>query len=375
MVRPSLPRSERRGSSLRTLLLFVLATTIAAPTLADGIVVPPRDYQGSLEELAQEAIIIFQASDQPGKASEDLILKINVAGDAENFAWVVPFPSKPKIAKEDATLFPEIFKYVESQLYRFRKSKYKSESSGSTRAVANEAESVEVISRQVVGDYDIAVVRENEAGGLNPWLQANGYQTLSDAAETLAFYREKKYVFACIRVRSEVLASQQSVDSHPLRFRFTTAGRDGIYFPMKLTGLQSKPFDVNLYVFHRFWINDKLNRFGYQHRGFRMRYRDWDSPKCVANGGKSYSLPEADPFLMDTAKLLPTTTKLFQKLHPGKKYYLTNIQANDLRPQDVRQWPDDLWLFPYYTDRSMVPFDARPGGPAHDAYPDVTAGP
>jgi hypothetical protein len=35
----------------------------------------------------------------------------------------------------------------------------------------------------------------------------------------------------------------------------------------------------------------------------------------------------------------------------------------------VRKWRDDLWLFPYYTNREMIPHDARPGGPAVDGYP------
>ena len=58
-----------------------------------------------------------------------------------------------------------------------------------------------------------------------------------------------------------------------------------------------------------------------------------------------------------------------QKLHPGERYYLTNIQAFQLKPEDVREWSDDLWLFPYYTDRKFVPFDARPGGAAAAAWP------
>ncbi|MEC8657736.1 MAG: hypothetical protein VXY33_00905 [Verrucomicrobiota bacterium] len=35
---------------------------------------------------------------------------------------------------------------------------------------------------------------------------------------------------------------------------------------------------------------------------------------------------------------------------------------------DVRQWKDDLWLFPYYTNQAMVPYDSRTGGPAQTAY-------
>jgi hypothetical protein len=342
---------------------------VASP---DGKVVPPRDYKGSLEEKAQEAIIIFHGSSERGKATEDLILKINVEGDAKHFAWIVPFPNEPTIDKEDAALFKELFNYVEARNYSTRKStKLEDGATGAAPEAKANAEPVEVISRQTVGEYDIAVVRENEQGGLNPWLEENGYQKLEDAGDTLTFYREKNYVFACIKVNSEALASQRSVDSHPLRFSFATGGRDGIYFPMKLTGLQSAPFDVNLYVFYRAWLNDKLSQFGYRHRGFQLRYRDWDSPRCEPNGGKAYSLPDEDPFLQSLDHLLPTVTGLFQKLHPGAKYYLTNITASGLKPEDVRAWPDDLWLFPYYIDKTMIPYDARPGGPAHAAYPDV----
>ncbi len=62
--------------------------------------------------------------------------------------------------------------------------------------------------------------------------------------------------------------------------------------------------------------------------------------------------------------------KLFQRLYPGQRYYLTNIHARGLRPAAVREWSDDLWLFPYYVDKSFVPFDARPGGPASAAWSD-----
>ena len=348
---------------------LLLVNLVPSQAAADGLVIPPRDYQGSLEERAQEAIIIFHGSDEPGKATEELILKIQVHGEAPNFAWVVPFPSEPQIAKEDAALFSELFAYVEAKRYSTRK---KGKRAGALPAADGEVDNeVEVLSQKTVGEFDIAVVREKDAGGLNPWLEENGYQPLQDAEETMAFYREKGYVFACIKVNSELLESERSVDSHPLRFTFQTGGRDGIYFPMKMTGLQSDPFDVNLYVFYRAWINDKLSPFGYEHRGFRRQYRDWDSSQCVPNGGKSYSLPGEDPFLGSFDHLLPSVTKLFQKLHPGAKYYLTNIQATGLKPADVRQWRDDLWLFPYYTHRDMVPYDARPGGPAHAAYPDV----
>lgn len=328
---------------------------------------PPRDYKGSLEERAQEALIVFHAGDAPGEAQQDLILKIRVSGQAERFAWVVPFPTEPTIGKEDPKLFAELFAYVEARRSQERKSE--GMHGGKSAPAALDEKPVEVLSRQTVGEFDVAVVRENEAGGLNPWLEKEGYQPLTGAEDVLAFYRQKGYVYACMKVSGEALAKGGEIDSHPLRFTFATGGRDGIYFPMKLTGLQSEPFDVNLYVLYGAWLNDKLSKFGYEHRGFSLRYRDWDSPQCVPNGGKGYSLPGDDPFLRSFAHQIPTVTALCQKLHPGEKYYLTNIQAHALKPSDVRAWSDDLWLFPYYTNRSMVPFDVRAGGAASTAWP------
>lgn len=354
---------------IRIFPIAIALAVVAIPSLlcADGLVRKPRNYQGSLEERGQEALIIFHEGTEKTKATEDLILKIRVAGEAKSFAWIIPFPNEPKIGKEDPKLFQELFAYVQAKTQTLKMGK-SAGVKGEARATTAEPKGVEVISRQIVGDFDIAVVRENEAGGLNPWLEKEGFQKIEDADDVLAFYRQKKYVFACIKVASEALAKEKEIDSSPLRFSFATGGRDGVYFPMRLTGLQSQPFDVNLYVLFRFWLNDKLSKYGYQHRGFELTYRDWDSPACEPNGGKAYSLPAEDPFLKGFGPLFPTLTKLCQKLHPGEKYYLTNIQASGLKPADVRAWPDDLWLFPYYTNKTFIPHDAREGGPAAGAY-------
>ena len=48
----------------------VVFLAVAGGVLADGVMRPPRNYHGSLEERAQEAIIIFHASETPGGAVE-----------------------------------------------------------------------------------------------------------------------------------------------------------------------------------------------------------------------------------------------------------------------------------------------------------------
>jgi len=367
-----------------------LVVGLLAPcaAIADGKVFVPREYAGSVEERSQEAIIVFRKGTRgdDGRpvgegAHQDLILKITVegdragGGDLTSLGWVVPFPRVPTVEKEDAKLFKECFDYVESRRARRYASKgKKGETDGQA---AKSAEGVEVISRRVVGSYDVAVVREKKAGALDEWLAKEGFQTVGaesarggEEGDPLAFYREKGYVFACMKVSEAALKPGARVDLHPLRFSFRTGGVDGIYFPMRLTGLQKRKFDVNLYVFYDKWVNDSLSPYGYVHRGFRLVHRDWDTSECEANAGKLWSSPQNDPYLAPYARKVPTLKKYFQRRHPGRRFYLTNIRAWSLDPQDVRRWKDDLWMFPYYTNRDFVPFDARPGGPASAAYVD-----
>ena len=118
------------------------------------------------------------------------------------------------------------------------------------------------------------MVSEEEPGKLNKWLKDNEYQTFegSAAKELIEEYRKKKYVFACIKV--DKLGGKAVADLHPLRFSFSTGTYDSIYYPMRITGLQNEPFDINLYVFYRYWINYNNNELGVARRGFKLIYRD-----------------------------------------------------------------------------------------------------
>ena len=344
---------------MKTILVLLLSSL---PVLADGLVRPPAKYKGSLEERAQEAIIIFRAGDDKKSAVQDLILKIRVKGDPGHFAWIVPLPNAPKTGKEDPKLFEELHQYVQKRRYR---AKPRASKSAFGNAGGLETEAVKVISRKTVGNFDVAVVQEQQRGSLNAWLTTEGYQPIEGGEDVIEWYRKKEYVFACVKVNEVKLAEGLTeADLHPLRFTFETGGRDGIYFPMRLTGLQKDPFDVNLYVFYGAWLNNDLNKHGFEHRGFRLVHRDWDTDRCKANAGKTWSNPKGDPYLKDLSATIPTVTRFFQKRHPGERFYLTNLQANGLKAGDVRDWTNDLWMFPFYVDRGFTPYDVRGGGPA-----------
>ena len=216
-----------------SVVVAVLLTPLTVRQVAaDGLVFRPVAYEGSLNERSQEAIIIFHKGDTPGEAKQDLILKISVQGDVDQFGWVVPLPSAPETGKEDAKLFEELHKYVQARLVA-RSAKRKSERGldNSARAGSATRKGVEIISRQTVGSFDVSIVKEKQAGSLNQWLKDNKYQTVPDGDNVIEWYRKKGYVFACMRVSDAALAKDRATDLHPLRFSFRTGGRDGIFFP------------------------------------------------------------------------------------------------------------------------------------------------
>ena len=337
-----------------------------------------RDYQGEpviligvlkgatifLSDLARhidlEATFDFIAVSSYGNSRQS-------SGEVKNFGWVVPFPRQPVVEKEDAGLFRELFNYVEARTEQKPENVKRNKDEAIGRA--DSAMGVDVLSRKIVGSYDVAVVRENLAGALDQWLEKEGYQTLGrDAEDVVGFYRRKGYVFACLKVSDAALSGGTAADLHPLRFTFRTGGCDGVYFPMKMTALQKERFDVNLYVFYKAWLNEDTLQYGYARRHFALKYHDSDTAQCQPNAGKAWSDPKTDVFLRDLAHLVPTVTKLFQKLHPGARYYLSNLKALNMNPKFVRAWADDLWLFPNYPDPTFVPIDARPGGVAAAGY-------
>lgn len=339
--------------SFITLFFFLSSVFVHA----DGKVIRRQleKYEGSLEESAQEAIIIYK--DYEDGAIENLILKIDVEGPDKDFAWVVPFPQVPKIYEEKSILFDELFNYVEYMRTPSYPSKKSAGDKSSENATKSLDDKVKVISRKTVGSFETAVVSTEEPKALNTWLKKEGYQELVDQDDVIKSYIDKKYFFACMKVKRD--STEGSL--HPLRFEFKTGGHDGIYFPMKMTGLQTDPFDINLYVFYQAWLNKDINKFGYAHLDFQLKYRDHDTRQCDANAGKSWSNPEGDPLLKRASHIVPNVKKLFSKLYPGERFYLSNISSKDVQPVDMRQWKDDLWLFPHYTNKSMIPKDVSSG--------------
>lgn len=118
-----------------------------------------------------------------------------------------------------------------------------------SRAVAgpieHAVEVVEVLNRDHVGVFDTVTISGKDPAALQNWLAQNGYSVSSNATPVIADYVKRGWVFVGAKI-SRKEPGMATAAIHPLSFTFST--KEPVY-PMKLTGVDSPPVSVELYVF------------------------------------------------------------------------------------------------------------------------------
>jgi len=207
------------------ILLFSLLLLVPSLTYADGVIFPPPDYW--MYETDQKAVIFHERN------VETLVLSITFRGDAEDFSWIVPTPSRPEVEKSTDEIFTALERLTQPEigypvpLYR------------ETGAEAPSAKGgVTVVETKKVEYYDIAVLEANDPEALTKWLKDNKYQFPEEAKYLLDDYINNKWYFTAVKIDTNVLArgvEAQLREGHavPLKFTFTSSK---IVYPLKISG-------------------------------------------------------------------------------------------------------------------------------------------
>jgi hypothetical protein len=103
---------------------------------------------------------------------------------------------------------------------------------------------VEVLSRELVGIYEIEVVTTHDPDALPGWLQGHGYSVDDQARRVIELYVDRGWVFVAARLQRH-LESGINVP-HPLSFTFRS---EKPVYPLRLTGVGGHPLELELYVF------------------------------------------------------------------------------------------------------------------------------
>ncbi len=104
---------------------------------------------------------------------------------------------------------------------------------------------VSIIDRKMVGVFETTTISSRDPAALQAWLKANGFAAPANCAQAIASYVKDGWVFVAAKIRRDD-PTLQTATPHPLSFTFKT---EKAVYPMRLTGINNGPVQIDLYVF------------------------------------------------------------------------------------------------------------------------------
>ena len=167
--------------------------------------------------VGERAIIVWDAARQ----REHFVREASFDGEAKDFGFIVPAPTKPEVAEADEEAFQVLERLVPTMT---------SAGNDSVAASADAMdESVELIEQYMVGDFEVSVLKGTDGATINGWLKTNGYTSRPAMEAWLDHYAKMDWFFAALKfVRGE---GQESPETTAVRVSFDT---DVPFYPYKM---------------------------------------------------------------------------------------------------------------------------------------------
>jgi hypothetical protein len=175
------------------------------------------------------------------------------------------------------------------------------------------SDSVEVLDRQLAGDFETTTLTARDPGALRDWLNTNGYVLPKDVEPVIADYLRDGWVFVASKVRRDA-TSTEAGSLHPLSFTF--AAKEPVY-PLRLTGVGNGNLEVDLFVFGP----ERAKVAGFKVRDAVRPQIMETTTESLQLGGRISGLPLAHAGLQEAA---------------GNAAFVTRLQGT-LTPEQMRQ--------------------------------------
>ncbi len=216
----------KKTSLILTIGLFLSPLS----ALADGGFFPPPDYY--MYETDQRAMIFYEGG------LETLILSATFQGDAKDFGWVVPTPSRPEVGKSSDELFTSLDELTQVE-QEIRPMPLGLEEG---LQLGQQKDSVYIVETEKIEYYDITVLTADDSQALAKWLEKNKYHFPEEASYILDSYIQNKWFFTAIKIDAEAISpgvTSQLREGHmvPLQLKFLT---DKIVFPLRISSVTGK---------------------------------------------------------------------------------------------------------------------------------------
>ncbi|MCK5460228.1 DUF2330 domain-containing protein [Candidatus Parcubacteria bacterium] len=211
------------------ILINIFAILVPSVIFADGMMIaPPNRY---IFETDQKAVIFFE------DGLETLIISVSFKGDTDDFAWVVPTPSRPEVEKSSKEIFTALRELTEIQENYPRAAGF-----GLDLISEKNMELVHVLEEKKIEYYDIAVLAADDKDALADWLNENGYHFPKQYSYILDSYIQNKWFFTAVKISKDV---RKNLDQDmwsgsliPLQFKFLT---NRPVYPLKISSVIEEP--------------------------------------------------------------------------------------------------------------------------------------
>lgn len=217
-LEPTVIRLRSVSLLLAAFLSVTLLSLLAAPPAPTRAQIAAARYEEDREEiLIRQADI--KAAIVWSRGQQELYLSPRCADNQRlsDFAYVVAVPSRPTVGILRGALFHDLARVA----FPTPPPQEVGEARARARASRPSPQSVQVISRKVVGAYDVSVLASDDGSALSNWLRRNGYRLPRAATPILRRYVDQGWEFVACRIRDPQSARGIRTGTlAPLRIRF-----------------------------------------------------------------------------------------------------------------------------------------------------------
>ena len=214
------------------LIVFLFAVVIIAGLVfvsADGGYFPSPGYW--IQPGQQQAVIFHEAN------TETLIVTSDFKGNAKNFAWIIPTPTKPEVTKASDKVFTNIQKLTQPE-YNYGYNLGEVMMAATSKQADNGG--VVVISQTQVDYYDVTTLLATNTQDLVNWFNENNYTYPEEYSYVLKSYIDKGWFFTAIKISAEAIesteVSQDLREGHPTPIKLVFLS-EKIVFPLKISSV------------------------------------------------------------------------------------------------------------------------------------------
>jgi len=374
---------------------------LAAPARGDGCYVSEVAYPAAPKIPSQRALIVYR------DGVETLVVESAMNTESPSVGWVLPLPSEPtKLEVADPGMLPSLAFCVRPRIVHDLHEAYWPavlilgfliplaafailSRTGlwvlwvlcwgvyyllvlmvlmpAGMEVSESAVGVEVRSAQRIGNYDVSVLRADDATALSRWLEANVLKPLDERSRRLVEdYIGRGWCFVVARLVRE---GPGEAVPHPIRATFPV--KQPVY-PMKLTALAASACRVELFVVadgsasaqgFRVQLSDRPRPVAERDRG-GILYARWPSLAPIVIGS-----PDVQDLLWDGCAV----TRLEADLEPAAMDRDVEIAVGEFRPERLNVYSPRgrreavlsvlLWgLVPFVISAAVVCYKRRRPG-------------